>query len=204
MAVSTGLLHDPDFFRLTIEQRYLWLMLLCYAGAVGVPFKLSPSDARVLFKLRRSAVFQPLIDQGFITLLQTGQTRQDKTGAPDAPVPVDKSKTDFYEPDEYPDGLNISAWKKWVSYRKKNKFRPYKTFDPMKNLASYTQEIQASAVRESINQGWQGLFPEKLKKAERVPASAGDMLAMAQKLGISTRGKTEYQLKKDLEARLGR
>ena len=83
VAVSTGLLHDPDFFRLTIEQRYLWLMLLCYAGAVGPVFELSASDARVLFKLRRSAVFQPLADQGLIDLqAATRQDKQDKTDIP--------------------------------------------------------------------------------------------------------------------------
>ena len=64
--LSTRIPHDPDFFELTIEARYLFLMLLCHAGAVGPEFKLSPSAARVLFKLRRSADFLPLIDQGFI------------------------------------------------------------------------------------------------------------------------------------------
>ena len=82
VALSTGLLHDPDFFRLTIEQRYLWLMLVCYAGAVGPVFELCASDARVLFKLRRNADFEVLKNQGFIDLeaatLQD-RTRQDKT-----------------------------------------------------------------------------------------------------------------------------
>lgn len=78
VAMSTGLLHDPEFFRLTVEQRYLWVMLVCYAGCVGPVFELSPSDARVLFKLRRSAVFQPLMDQGFIDLhTATNKTVQD-------------------------------------------------------------------------------------------------------------------------------
>ena len=77
VAISTGLLHDPDFFRLTIEQRYLWVMLLCYAGAVGPVFELCASDARVLFKLRRNADFQPFADQGLIDLHTA--TRQDIT-----------------------------------------------------------------------------------------------------------------------------
>jgi len=68
IALSTRIYSDPDFLRLTIEQRYCWVMLVCYAGAVGPVFKLSPSDARVLFKLRRSADFQVYKNQGFIEL----------------------------------------------------------------------------------------------------------------------------------------
>lgn len=115
VAFSIGLPHDPDFFRLTIEQRYLWMMLLLHAGAVGVEyewgtsdvgvmFDLCPSDARVLFKLRRSADFQPLINQGFIEI--EGRTLQDRTGQdipvgakPSAP-PKNQSRKKEKSPDE--------------------------------------------------------------------------------------------------------
>ena len=68
IAISVHLSRDPDFLALTIEQRYTWLMLLCHAGAVGPEFELSPSDARLLFKLRRSADFSVFENQGFIDL----------------------------------------------------------------------------------------------------------------------------------------
>ena len=50
--LSTRLIHDPDFFELTLEQRYVWVALLLHAGSVGVEYELSASSARVLFKLR--------------------------------------------------------------------------------------------------------------------------------------------------------
>ena len=95
IAVSTRVYSDPDFLRLTIEQRYTWLMLVCYAGAVGPVFKLSASDARVLFKLRRSADFQVFKNQGFIDLRaatnSTDITVQTEGGAKRAPTSYEPS-----------------------------------------------------------------------------------------------------------------
>jgi len=84
--LNTSLLHDPEVMCMRLESRWLWIAVLLHAGCVGPVFKLSPSDARVMFKLRRNADFQPLVDQGFIELSpmtdrqdrQKGQTRQTK------------------------------------------------------------------------------------------------------------------------------
>lgn len=96
VAISTNVYRDPDFFELTVEQRYLWLMLLLHAGCVGHVFELSTSSARVLFQLRpgwRGVVdFEALRNQGFIDLQNatgqdsTGQYRQD-ISVPEKPKP---------------------------------------------------------------------------------------------------------------------
>jgi len=168
VAMSTGLLHDPQFFRLTIEQRYLWVMLVCYAGAVGPAFELRASDARVLFKLRSNADFQPLMDQGFIDLKaatnktyktnKTGHTQPKKRAAPAA-----KKKQELIV---YPEGLNTEAWDGYVKNRRELKCKPLTPTGEqkqMKYLAGYAPEIQLAAAAESIRNGWQGIFPEKLK-----------------------------------------
>ena len=167
IALSTGLLHAPDFFRLTIEQRYLWVMLLCYAGAVGPVFELSASDARVLFKLRRSAVFQPLADQGLIDLqAATGQDRtgQDKTvdKPPKKPKkkPPKKKKTTTPSPSAV-EGLNLDAWGKWLQYRTATNKPKYTTNGGAIKLAKLPYDAQMECVDSSIDQAYVGLFPDK-------------------------------------------
>lgn len=116
VAISSRIYSDPDFLRLTMESRYLWLMLVCYAGAVGPVFKLCPSDARVLFKLRRNAVFQPLIDQGFIDLhTATNKTVQDMTNT----IAQKKNAT----PKNQPETRFEDFWKLYPKKKDKKKAR---------------------------------------------------------------------------------
>ena len=83
VAISSDLVHDPDFFELTIEQRYLWIMLLCHGGRVGnevkmpnksivVEYELSIRCARKLFNFRPgwpgNVDLKKLEDKGFIEL----------------------------------------------------------------------------------------------------------------------------------------
>lgn len=99
--VETRLIHDPDFFELTLGQRYLWLALLLHAGSVGVPFELSTSSARVLFKLRPGWVavgdFRALENQGFIEfeILTNERNVRDVTGRT---LRVEKPKKDKPKP----------------------------------------------------------------------------------------------------------
>src|SRR5690606_3928893 len=56
---------------------------------------------------------------------------------------------------------NLEAWNRWLEFRKKMKFKSYKTNDMANKLARYPPEIQAQTVQHSIEQNYQGLFPNK-------------------------------------------
>ena len=152
VAMSTHILHDPQFFRLTVTDRYLWLMLLCHAGAVGPVFKLSASDARVLFKLNRNASFSALVNQGFISAIQTDKQTDIQTRT-ETEKPTEKPKL--------PQGLNIEAWDMWIAHRKSLRVRAYTTNQKASQLAKLTTEQQAACINHSISNNYQGLFPEK-------------------------------------------
>tara|TARA_R110002124_G_C8664452_1_gene490602 strand:- start:73 stop:552 length:480 start_codon:yes stop_codon:yes gene_type:complete len=61
-----------------------------------------------------------------------------------------------------PEGLNTEAWESWVEFRKKAKFKKYKTDAAMKKLAKMgNHDEQALIVQNSIDLEYQGLFPLK-------------------------------------------
>lgn len=60
-----------------------------------------------------------------------------------------------------PANLNHEAWQRWVAFRRKAGFRPYKTDETAKKLAEHPPDVQAAAVQHSIENQYQGLFPEK-------------------------------------------
>tara|TARA_R110002051_G_scaffold318201_1_gene400253 strand:+ start:1108 stop:1581 length:474 start_codon:yes stop_codon:yes gene_type:complete len=63
---------------------------------------------------------------------------------------------------QYPVGLNVEAWLSWVEFRKKAKFKKYKTDAAMKKLAKMGNfDEQAKIVQNSIDLEYQGLFPLK-------------------------------------------
>ena len=68
IAISVDLFSDPDFLAMDQMHRTAWVGLLCHAGKVGPRFELCPSDARLLFRLRRSPDFRVFKNQGFIDL----------------------------------------------------------------------------------------------------------------------------------------
>jgi hypothetical protein len=60
-----------------------------------------------------------------------------------------------------PAGLNLEAWGRWLEFRRKAGFKPYKTDETAKSLAQHPPDAQAAAVQHSIENQYQGLFPEK-------------------------------------------
>ena len=59
----------------------------------------------------------------------------------------------------YPDNLNIEAWNLWVEFRKKAKFKSYKTDATMKKLASMGDyHYQLLVIKQSVDNQYQGLF----------------------------------------------
>ena len=76
---------------------------------------------------------------------------------------VSKPKTAVVKSEPiYPENLNIGAWDLWIEFRKKAKFKKYKSDAPMKKLAKmgeYNQQFLI--VQQSIDNEYQGLFPIK-------------------------------------------
>lgn len=70
----------------------------------------------------------------------------------------DKTKTDLVM--VYPENLNRDAWDEWLIYRKKLKFKVYKTDKKMIALSEQgNHETQMKIVQYSIENEYQGLFP---------------------------------------------
>ena len=78
IAISVDLFSDPDFLAMDQMHRTAWVAMLCHAGKVGPRYELCPSDARLLFRLRRSPDFEVFRNQGFIDL-QNPTNKTDKT-----------------------------------------------------------------------------------------------------------------------------
>jgi hypothetical protein len=67
-----------------------------------------------------------------------------------------------FEAFQYPVGLNVETWLSWVEFRKKAKFKKYKTDAAMKKLAKMgTENEQHLIVQQSIDNEYQGLFAIK-------------------------------------------
>ena len=175
VAVSVDLLSDPAYFDMPLVEREAWVGLLCHAGKVGVPMKLSGSDIRVMCKLPRTPSIRLLINQGLIEshaptyktdkqnihnkgtdVLLGGKAKKKTVEKVDA-----KDDVDYYFPDAYPGGLNIDAWHDWVKHRQSLNLKKYTSFMLMNKLAKMPLDMQRKAVDHSIGMGYQGVFPEK-------------------------------------------
>lgn len=68
---------------------------------------------------------------------------------------------------EFPKALDTPEFKKmwdaWVKYRieAKKKLTPSTIEGQLNKLAKYPEDVAISTIRKSIDNGWQGLFPEK-------------------------------------------
>lgn len=117
-------------------------------------------------------------------------------------VNTDKNNSKYGRWGEPPKGVDETAWAEWADYKRG---QPHKsTITKAANfLAGFDGNIQQDIVSESIRNGWKGLFAPKQKPHQSVSSLGPDALvAKAIELGVSTRGKTEYQLRRDVEARL--
>lgn len=87
----------------------------------------------------------------------------------DTPAGVRKKPAD-QPPAALPDGLDLSAWERWVEYRKSiNKaLKPASVQAAQKALAKHGSQ-QAAVVEQSIANGWQGLFGLKSAQAMGLP-----------------------------------
>ena len=77
-------------------------------------------------------------------------------------VSLDLNNTPNTNPESAVKGLNYDAWNLWIEFRKKAKFKKYKTESPMKKLAEMGDHNQQMLiVQQSIGNEYQGLFPLK-------------------------------------------
>lgn len=82
------------------------------------------------------------------------------------PSPREEKRREDVEPDgstpSFPQGLDVEAWERWVTYRKKigKSIKPASMLAAQKAMARLG-DAQAEAVEQSIAQGWQGVFAPK-------------------------------------------
>lgn len=68
-----------------------------------------------------------------------------------------------------------AAWGKWKAERAAKRIKPYTPDgerEQFRNLAPFGPAVAIAAIRHSIAQGWQGLFPHKVPKSVALPTSA--------------------------------
>lgn len=59
------------------------------------------------------------------------------------------------------------AWAEWKANRSANRVKPYKPRGEqtqLNHLATFGPSVAIAAIEQSIRQGWQGLFPERVKE----------------------------------------
>jgi hypothetical protein len=83
-----------------------------------------------------------------------------------------------------------TAWNEWLQYRKEGRLKKYvptglkKTFTMLRHISGDDEETAIKILSQSMEQGWQGLFPLKKeknathsglsKKGNYQPTGAGD------------------------------
>ena len=79
---------------------------------------------------------------------------------------------------DYPDDLNVKAWDKWIAFRRKAKFKAYKTDATMKKLSEMgNHEEQMLIVQNSIDMQYQGLFDLKKSNSTSQGKTSGNLSA---------------------------
>lgn len=75
-------------------------------------------------------------------------------------------------------GLNVEAWDKWITFRKKAKFKAYKTDATKEKLATMGNHAeQMKIVQNSIDLEYQGLFPLKTNNSAAKTAEHESVLS---------------------------
>lgn len=87
-----------------------------------------------------------------VTGKEVGESRGEGEKGPEMPAPLAVPKFQ-------------KAWDEFVAYRKEHRFKPLKPSSIEKQwkiLALYGPDIATLAIEQSIANGWQGIFPEKV------------------------------------------
>ena len=107
---------------------------------------------------------------------------------------VSKPKTAVVKSEPiYPENLNTGAWAMWLDFRKKAKFKSYKTDSAAKKLSKMGSfDEQTLIVQQSIDNEYQGLFALKGNSNERFN---GNNTRSSQKESSHERIKRENQIK---------
>ncbi len=72
------------------------------------------------------------------------------------------------------ENLNTKAWQEYIAYRREAKHPTLKAVSERKQksrMAKFSSAVQAETVEQTIANGWQGLFPEKVEQQVRKSGS---------------------------------
>jgi len=213
VAMSVDLFSDPDFLELKQCEQLCWIGIVLHAGKVGVPFELSPSSARVLFKLKHTPDFDLLENQGFIK----SRNPTNKTNKTNKRIGKKDAAKAASSPSRFDDFWKVYPVKRAKQNSQKAWLKDQAKFDAMadKLIADVQNRI------EKDGQWLAGFVPypltylnqerwtddvipprEENKPARRIPNNDAGLLAMAQDLGVPTRGKDRFELKRAIQAAL--
>lgn len=112
----------------------------------------------------KRAIFAPLeMVQSGAEKVRSGALKGAVATAPQPPVTVSKNHQRRDADYVKVEGLDAQAWLAWMDYRRSRRLARYKTDGIARKLAALSAPDQRRCVQESIDQGWQGLFPERLR-----------------------------------------
>lgn len=97
-----------------------------------------------------------------------------------------------------PTRLNLDAWNRWIDFRKEMGFPKYKRLGIQKKLAEIPPDKQAECVEHSIDNNYQGLFPEKFKaKPTPVEETSKEKAARITKQNQAARANQRSEVRED-------
>lgn len=122
--------------------------------------------SRYVLTLEKEGNMPPLIsEKGGIEDAKGGHLRQKRgVSCPPEPSGTVSEPSARKNPDwASVENLNLEWWSIWLAHRRKCRYRPLRTIQEAKALARHPWPVQQAAIEQSMDKGWQGLFPEKVK-----------------------------------------
>lgn len=177
----SAVLDDDDFDAMPDASKLLFFCLLPFASRRNNKIKNDLSWLQkklpISTKITKKTL-QPLVDAGFINCYQDASkkialNKQDAT--PETETETEQSKGEAEksreETGEFPESLNVpiflTAWEDWKKHRVeiRHKLTPTTISRQLKMLGKHPAAEAVAIIEASIQNGWQGLFPDRLKGA---------------------------------------
>jgi hypothetical protein len=182
-----SLLDNRDFHCLPVASKAL-APLLWLLASESVEGLIDASADNLCFRLRMSekdlnAAIRPLIDKGFFDVVQEASemladglrdadSETEERQRQSAACAASASPALTPNPEDPPEGLDLTAWGRWLEYRKgiKKPIKGPSVAAAQRDMAKLAGR-QAEAVEFTIAKGWTGLRePDRPKNPEK-PAS---------------------------------
>lgn len=210
--LHTELLLNYKFSRLQDASKLLAIYLLLFAAKFENKIPNDIQFVRETAKIKSDVSFDELLLSGFLEPWSSASTvhasasklhtnalseseseaeTEPEKKAPAARGDVVKAEKRSAYPDTVEPGLNVSAWNDWMEWRSKSK-KPLSR-DPkfyaraQKVVVGFgSKERQAAVINHSIDNGYQGLFPDKIKSTEPKMLAANMTIEDIKRLAIKT------------------